>query len=529
MRRGLLLAALLLAAPAYAAEEVVVTSPRAESVSITIYRDDLALVTETRTVELPAEPLTLVLQDVVETLLPQSAVLNGAERALAESNFDFDRLTPASLIERSIGKTVTLVRTNPKTGRVTRTAATIVAAGDGVVLQTADGGEALHCSGLPEHLELPEVPASLVAKPQLSVRLAAGSPGRRTLTVSYLAHGFSWSADYVARLNARSDRMALEGWITLTNATSASFVQAQVQVVAGRLNIVAAEEGGSRSDESPTRDAEQGAADARRERDDAAAREKLALLAQCREASPLPESPGPRRFRLAELASARPALEEVIVTGSRIARREALGDYQLYRLPIATDLAARQTKQVAFLDKPAVKVARFYGYELGDLDAPVGDDAVIPALKVGFDNRARDGLGEPLPGGRVRVFEPHSAGEVFAGGADLDDKPVDAAVELEIGRALNLAAQVTMGLDRERGTEGLARVTATAEHRIVNGKSEPVEVEVRHRVSSRFTSLQVRQSSPRAQRKNGDLVWRLEVPAGGDAMLSYVITALEER
>ena len=79
------------------------------------------------------------------------------------------------------------------TGRVTRTLATVVAVGEGVVLETADGVEALYCSGLPERLELMRIPDELLAKPRLSVRLAAGEAGPRTVKVSYLAHGFAWS------------------------------------------------------------------------------------------------------------------------------------------------------------------------------------------------------------------------------------------------------------------------------------------------------------------------------------------------
>ena len=203
-------------------------SPRADSVAVTIYRDDLALITETRTVDLPASAVTLVIEDVVETLLPQSAIVTDAMRPLAESNFDFNRLTPLSLLEHSVGETATITRTNPATGRVTRTAATIVAVGEGVVLQTADGNEALYCSGLPERLELMRVPDELLSKPRLSVKLAAGEPGPRTVKVSYLAHGFAWSSDYVAHLNERSDAMSLAGWATLTNSTGAVFEQAEV-------------------------------------------------------------------------------------------------------------------------------------------------------------------------------------------------------------------------------------------------------------------------------------------------------------
>ena len=239
----LVLAAACAAGHARAQDDVSVVSPRADSIAVTIYRDDLALITETRTVSLPESPVTLVLDGVVETLLPQSAVIADAARPLAESNFGFNRLTPKSLLERSIGETVTITRTNPVTGTVTRSAATILSVGDGVVLQIAGGTEALYCSGLPERLELERIPSELLAKPQLSVKLAAGDAGPRTVKVSYLAHGFAWSSDYVAHLNERSDRMTLKGWATLTNSTGTAFEQAEVQVVAGKLNILGAERG----------------------------------------------------------------------------------------------------------------------------------------------------------------------------------------------------------------------------------------------------------------------------------------------
>ena len=74
-RTSFVLAAACAALPARAQDEVTVFSPRADSVAVTIYRDDLALITETRTVDLPAAAVTLVIEDVVETLLPQSAIV----------------------------------------------------------------------------------------------------------------------------------------------------------------------------------------------------------------------------------------------------------------------------------------------------------------------------------------------------------------------------------------------------------------------------------------------------------------------
>lgn len=517
------------ALPLRAQDEVTVYSPRADSVAVTIYRDDLALITETRTVDLPAAAVTLVVEDVVETLLPQSAIVTDTARTLAESNFDFDRLTPQSLLERSIGETVTITRTNPATGRVTRTAATIVSVGEGVVLQTADGSEALYCSGLPERLELMRVPDELLAKPRLSVKLAAGEPGPRTVKVSYLAHGFAWSSDYVAHLNERSDAMSLAGWATLTNSTGRVFEQAEVQLVAGRLNILAAEEGGSAADFVYAEDGESNVEARQRMINEAAAAE-VALLRECF-AAELPVLLGrslpamPMLMRQRAVAFERNALDEITVTGSRI-EREEFGDYQLYRLPWRTDLAARQTKQVLFLDESEVEIERFYGFRLESLTNPVDEDVAIPNLIVRFENTDAEGLGEPLPSGVVRVFEQHGGRDVFAGQAEVGDRPVGLPVELTIGRAQNVLLEITTEWDYAETRRDEDRVVVMTEHRIVNNKAVPIDVEIRHGAEDYYSNLKVDRSSRPMRRKYGDLAWRFVVQPG-EELLQYQLSALE--
>jgi hypothetical protein len=463
--------------------------------------------------------------------LPQSVVITGAERPLAESNFDFDRLTPLSLLEESVGETVMLTRTNPESGTVTRVPATILAVAEGAILRIGDGNEALYCSGLPERLEFEKLPESLVAEPQLSVRYATGAAGEHTLKVSYLAHGFEWSADYVARLNEASDRMELMGWVTLANYTGTTFASAEVQVVAGSLNYVEAYEGGSASVEYyPFAGETPLAALDRMLR--AGVEGQLTLLKSCF-AVPLPAE-APMYDMLAMNAGAAgvmrdAAFEEVVVTGSRIltATREELADYQLYRIPWATDLGARQTKQVAFLSKPRVRVDRYYSYRLADVDVDPPDDAVSPTLVLSAENTERAGLGEPLPSGRVRVFETYAGGEVFAGEAEMADKPVGLPVDLEIGRALNL----TLEANTEQSFEGEGRdfdaIAVMAEHRVMNNKGVPIEIEIRHGWSESFTDVDVRDSSAPARRKYGDFMWRLTVPANETRLLTYELEAIE--
>lgn len=551
MKSALLCVLAVVAATAHA-EDMRVISARPDAVSVTIYRDLFALITETRIVDLPAGPVTLQFDGVVESLIPQSALISGAERAVDESNYDFERLTPASLLLESIGRQVTLWRTNPATGRARQLSATLVAANEeGVIFSTADGTEALQCSGLPERLTFEEIPGDLRAQPALSIRLGAGNPGRRELRVRYLAHGFAWNADYVAHLDGSGNRMDLAGWITLRNLTGATFRDAQVQLVAGRLNLLDVEDGGTSTlgdtadyfddsmDEARAERLEEMLEEYEEESEDVQyfggcyplGTTQIARAAEAIDAI-VAEDVGAMRYAAGE------ELEEVIVTGLRgsMALREQVADYQMYRLPIATDLNARQTKQVAFLRKPEVKVDRFYSlriaselnYEPMFLDE---ENALFPlAIKVGWRNLASEGLGEPLPGGQVRFFERIESGEVFAGDAKLDDSPVGTPVELGIGHSLDLGFTVDDPVDEPQPGRLFAlnrRVHLPLNLRIVNAKPGAVSVEIRQGPLMDMENMRVTHASSPPQRKSGDYAWRFSVSAHATQVLSYTISGRE--
>jgi hypothetical protein len=540
VRALLAIACVTLAAPASSAGDVTeVISPRADAVEVTIYRDLFALVTETRTVDLPAGDVTLSFDGVVETLLPASAVVADTGRKLSERNYDYDELTSNNLFAKSIGKHVVLTRTQPGSGKVTQVDATILAANySGITFGTADGIEALHCSGLPEQVTFQELPGELHAKPRLSVWLAAGSAGKRTVKLSYLAQGFTWKSDYVARLDGSGTKMDLNGWITLRNLTNATLRDAQVNVVAGRLHLLDQSENGT-STFGNTDDIG----------DDAAlkqAREAQAENLEALEMTPNLTAFGgcfatyreERMFRRSitpNLASI-PALgamdlSEVVVTGMRkaAAEHEQLGDYHLYRVPWATDLNARQTKQVVFLTKPSVKVERFYQQRL---DAFSGDDpsTEVPRLMLGFENRKSTGLGEPLPEGVLRVYAPGEQGDVFAGEGDVEDTAVNEPAEVPLAGAIDLALEIEFVQGKEEDKDGETTATlADARIRIANAKPMPVTVEVRQTTENGAARATLVKSSARMYRKKGDLAWKVRVPANTDGALTYRLRVPEPK
>ncbi|WP_232493845.1 DUF4139 domain-containing protein [Novosphingobium kaempferiae] len=337
-----------------------VVSPGPARVALTVYRSayargeidranprGFAMVTETRKVRLPRGRAELRFEGVAEGIVPVSAVIEGLPGGTIEKNRDARLLSPASLIDGTLGREVTITRTDRATGRAISEEATIVAGPQqGVVLRTTSGIEALRCSGLPEKLAFRSVPTGLSSKPVLSV--TTDSPSARTVTVrlSYLAYGFDWRASYVATQAGDGRTLDLFAWLTLANGNGQAFAQAEVNAVAGRLNRVV----------TPQMQA-------------AIARLRLSCF--------------PLGTTTSDLKSRSAPQQEIIVTAQRrfegappplaVAMAapappppppppppEDLGDLKLYRVPEQVTVTPRAQKQVALLARGGIPFERRY-------------------------------------------------------------------------------------------------------------------------------------------------------------------------
>ncbi len=127
--------------------------------------------TETRLVRLPAGVSRVRFEGVADGIEPSSALITGLPGGVIEKNRDARLLSPSALVASAVGKPVELLRTNRKTGKTERLPGTILSdAEGGVVFKTAEGIEALRCSGLPETFSFEPV-ADLSARPTLSVEV----------------------------------------------------------------------------------------------------------------------------------------------------------------------------------------------------------------------------------------------------------------------------------------------------------------------------------------------------------------------
>ncbi|MCE9633496.1 MAG: DUF4139 domain-containing protein, partial [Methylophilales bacterium] len=284
-----------------AAEEVRSTLQDQQSVAVTIYNENLALVKDQRKINLNSGQNQLAFRDVSALIRPETALLRSISAAggisLIEQNFDFDLLTPQKLLEKYVGKKVNVIRTNTATGVETTEEAQVLSANNGVVLKIGDRIE----TGIPGRIVYPDVPANLRDRPTLVMSLNNSASKQQDVELSYLTGGLGWKADYVAELNASDSKLDLSGWVTLTNTSGATYQNAKLQLVAGDVNRV-------REEMQPVR---------------AMAKMDMVMAA---------EAP-----RMAE---------------------ESLLEYHLYTLDRPTTIAENQTKQVALLSASNVPVRK---------------------------------------------------------------------------------------------------------------------------------------------------------------------------
>jgi len=447
-------------------DEIVSTAADQHSVAVTIYNDDLALVKDARRVRLARDFNQLAWREVSAQMRPETAQLrnvsNPAGFRLQEQNFDFDLLTPQKLLEKYVGREVSVIRTHPTTGAETRETATVLATNGGVVLKFADRIE----TGVPGRLAFSGVPDTLRDKPTLVISLLNPTAGIQNLELSYLTGGLSWRADYVAELNAADDRLDLNGWVTLTNQSGAAYPNARLQLVAGDLNRV-------------------------------------------RDAQPSPRA----MMTMAKVADAAEM------------QQESLFEYHVYTLQRPTTLAENQTKQVALMSATRVPVKKeflleganyYYSGQYGELGQK---------MKVGvfveFDNKG-EGLGIPLPKGVIRLYKKDTQGNAqFVGEDRIDHTPKNETVRLKLGDAFDVTAdRKQTAFQKLAGTSRYNYVFESAYEIVLkNAKPEAVTVSVREPMPGDWTM--VSESQPHTKAASGTAEWQVKVPAEGKTTLTY--------
>lgn len=263
-RSAMLIIATGLALAAQPVPEVTITAKHRTGLGITIYQGGLAMVRDTRHIGIPQGTFRIAIADVAASIRPNSVwmAFQGSALQIWERNFEFDLLSPWSLMNRSLGKEAGFRpddSAKPQWG-------TLVSLPE-IMLQTSSGASSfkdkplfklakrlriLPVAGSQTILRSEEdlftttegpisfrhVPNELRVSPTLLANVSAMQGSSSELELAYTAEKFGWEATYLACLSASGHTMDLEGFVTLSNTSGTDFPNATLQLVAGEPNQV---------------------------------------------------------------------------------------------------------------------------------------------------------------------------------------------------------------------------------------------------------------------------------------------------
>jgi hypothetical protein len=467
------------------------------SVSLTVYSNGRSMIRERRKVKVDKGLFALEFQDVSSRMLSETAQLRNVKAprdlVVLEQNLEFDLLSPTKLLEKFVGRTVSVLRTHPTNGLDSSETAQVLSTQNGVVLKVKDRIE----TGLPGRIVFPEVPENLRAEPTLSLLVESRKSGVQDLELNYMSEGLTWKADYIANLNPTDDRLELTGYVTLTNQSGTSFSNAQLQFMAGQIQTV--------------------------------------------------QNNNSKRMMLRHSADYS-ADSAVMSAGVPHMQGESFFEYHLYTLPRPTTLLSNQTKQVTLLQASEVTVRKEIlfkssGYydnsENFNFDDERGEGESADSIELGkpvqggvfvaFENNKASGLGAALPAGVVRVYKRDTASlSQFLGEDRISHVPENENVRVRLGSSFDVTARKKRlkfkNLPSIRGRRKDIRVVEYTE-RVTFKNAKNAEQKIIYRDSLPADSDILKSSFKHKSLGNGNTEWSAQVPAKGQLVLEYSVRA----
>jgi hypothetical protein len=417
--------------PAAKSETATTTQGDQVDLAVTVYNSNLALVRDVRQIHLKPGVLPLQFEDVAASINPATvhfrSLTDPAGLSVVEQNYEYDLLDPQKLLQKFVGREVTLVRQEKDAGSThwVETRALLLADNTGPVWKI-DNEIVTGISA--DSYRFSELPGNLYSRPTLVWTLDNRGPSEQRVEASYLTTNMNWSADYVLTVSRDEKKADLDGWVTLVNNSGAAYENANLQLVAGEIHQAAM------------------------------GKEKRELKAT---------------MILAPAAAA-----------SQFAQEE-FSEYHLYTLGRRTSIQNNESKQVSLLTGTGVPVEKYLSVEGQQYyyRNPQGMGNAIPQpVKVfyRFKNEERGGLGIPLPAGIVRVYQADSKGNVqFAGEDRIVHTPKDETLRIYVGNAFDVVCE-----RKQTDYKKLASNLFEMEYEILlrNHKDSSVTIEVREPV-----------------------------------------------
>lgn len=436
------------------------------------------VIKEVRRVTVPKGMGALSFTDVAAWIDPTTVSFNDlddAKTTVLEQNFQFDLVSPSKLMERYLGRQVTL--SVPMGQGVSNVSGELLSANQGsLVLKTSDGVKIVPLSGA--QLQLGDLPGGLLTKPTLVWKLASESGGEHLVRTTYQTAGMTWRSDYNIVINGSDTKGDITAWVTLMNLSGASFSNAELKLVAGDVHKI----------------------------------QQQPMIAG-------------RAMRMEAMAMADAA--------GGFAEKE-FADFHLYTLPRRTDVAQNSTQQIAlFPPVSGFKVTRELVFDFtGGMGAPgqpiLDRDFVVaskakPSILVSFENKKENSLGMPLPKGKIRVYkeDPSDGTLEFIGEDLIDHTPRNETVKIRLGEAFDVVGErIRSDFTIDNAAH---RMTETFKIELRNQKSAAQKVRVIER-PYRWTNWQITKKNTEFEKlDSGTIRFDVDLPSEGSRTIEYTV------
>ncbi len=311
----------------------------------------------------------------------------------------------------------------------------LLSAGGNVVLEKKDGGIQSIAMANIQNVDFPKLPAGLITRPTLVWYLSSEKAGKHNMETSYLTDGIGWHAEYVALVNKDETTLDLFAWVSVDNQSGTDYENARLKLIAGDVHRIA--------------------------------------------------PPPPRYIGYEERAmvKAAPAVQF---------EEKAFFEYHLYTLQRAATIKNNQIKQLSLFPTATTPVKKIYEYHGSKSEKKVN-------VKLEFINAEKNGLGLPIPAGKVRVYKSdEDQSQIFLGEDQIDHTPKDEKIRLYVGDAFDVVGERKQISYKQ--LSGRAR-EETWEIKLRNHKKDDIEVLVTEHL---WGDWEIRESSHTYNKKDAN-------------------------
>jgi hypothetical protein len=185
-------------------------------------------------------------------------------------------------------------------------------------------------------------------------------------------------------------------------------------------------------------------------------------------------------------------------------------EYHMYTLGRPSTIANNETKQVSLFEPASTPIKKLYRYTAADGSKDVN-------VVVSFKNAEANGMGMPLPAGKIRLTKLDTDGsEEFLGEDQIDHTPKDEVVEIKVGNAFDVVG-ATSTIDSKRISDRVSELTI--EVKLRNHKKEEVTVSALYNV---WGDWQVLESNFTYVKKNArQIEFTVPVAKDGESVLRF--------